>query len=88
MGKTATTKSLNKRLQLDLTDEMRELVSELADDTGASTRAEVVRNAISVYAALVGEFNKGGEIEIIHRKSRSKAVSRYRLLLPFARKTN
>jgi len=81
MTNTTNNKKPNKRLQLDLSDEMRDLVYELAEDTGAATRAEVVRNAISVFAALVRETKKGGEIEIVNARKRS----RYRLILPFVK---
>jgi metal-responsive CopG/Arc/MetJ family transcriptional regulator len=66
------------RIQLDLTPAMRDEVDQLANATGAATRAEVVRRAVSVYAALLAELNGGRQVETVGKNGRD----RRRLLMP------
>ena len=56
MGKTNDDKI---RIQLDLTPQQTATVDQLEVDTEASTRAEVLRRAISFYAILIAEKKKG-----------------------------
>lgn len=53
------------KLQLDVSDEMADLLESLKDDTHATSRAEVVREAVSVYAVLVRERLAGRNIHIV-----------------------
>ena len=68
-----------QRVQLDLTDKMCRLIDSLAVDTGAASRAEVIRRAISLYGILCEEKKAGKRIELIDPKN--KRV-RERLILP------
>jgi len=52
------------RIQLDVTQPMTELLERLTEETGATTRSEVIRRAISIYAVLVDEQKNGCKIEL------------------------
>ena len=78
-NKTGSTNDVKQRVQLDLSEKMCELIDQLANDTGASSRAEVIRRAISLYGILCDEKNSGKRIELIDPKDSS---IRERLLLP------
>ena len=53
-----------QRIQLDLTPKMADLLDDLVERTGAASRAEVIRRAISVYNLLLLETEKGRRIEV------------------------
>jgi hypothetical protein len=54
------------RVQLDLHPDMVTLLDSAAVAIGGSTRAEVVRRAISLYAILIKRVKEGCEIHVIH----------------------
>lgn len=60
------------RLQLEVSGEMLELLNTLEDSTEVTSRAEVVRHAISVYATLVEEVQVGARIEIVNDSKRTR----------------
>ncbi len=58
-------KTKTHRIQFDVVTSMRDLLDDLSQKTGAFTRAEVVRRAISCYAILHEERAKGCHIELV-----------------------
>ena len=73
------TKEQKLRVQLDLTDKMCALIDWLAEETGAASRAEVIRRALSLYGILCQEKQAGKRIEVIDP---SNPRIRERLILP------
>jgi metal-responsive CopG/Arc/MetJ family transcriptional regulator len=57
------------RIQFDLTPTMAELLDRLVEETGAATRAAVMRRAISIFALLWDENREGKRIELVQPKS-------------------
>jgi hypothetical protein len=53
------------RLHLQLTPKMGALLVKLIEKTGVTTRAEVIRRALSVYAFLNDEISQGHKVAII-----------------------
>ena len=51
--------------QFELNPEMTDLVDSLKTKTGASTRAEVVRRALSYFSEMLREIERGGKVEIV-----------------------
>ncbi len=62
------------RIQLDLTDTMRDLIDELVEETGAATRAEILRRAVSIYAMLLEETKGGRRLQIVGKKGPPERV--------------
>jgi len=58
-----------QRFQFDLSPKMAELLDRLVADTGAATRAEVLRRAISIFGMLCDETSAGKRIEIADPKT-------------------
>lgn len=67
-----------RRVQLDLSPKMCELIDRLAERMDASSRAEVVRRAVSVFAILLEEHDRGQRVEVIDPKT----GERQRVMLP------
>lgn len=57
---------------------MCELLDQLVDRMDAASRAEVVRRAVSVYATLLDEHDKGKRVEVHDLQTRE----RERVILP------
>jgi hypothetical protein len=57
------------RFQFDLTPKMALLLDRLVAETGASTRAEVLRRAISIFGLLCDESSSGKRIEVADPKT-------------------
>jgi hypothetical protein len=72
------TQSDRKRVQLDLSQKVFDLINDLADRMGAASRAEVVRRALSVYAVLLDEHEAGKRVEVHDPETGQKE----RLILP------
>ena len=53
------------RIQFILSPAMHRKLEELIEQTGLSTRAEVLRRAISIYAVLVEEEKAGAKVELV-----------------------
>jgi hydrogenase maturation factor HypE len=51
-----------KRVQLDLPPRSLDRLMALRDKTEASSYAEVIRNALQLYEALIEEVDKGNEV--------------------------
>jgi len=75
---SSASNSDRKRVHLDLSQKMFDLINELAGRMGAASRAEVVRRAVSVYAVLLDEHEAGKRVEV-HDPSTGQ---RERLILP------
>lgn len=60
------------RIQLDLTDAMRDLLDRLVEETGAASRAEVLRRAVSVYALFIDEKKAGCRLELVATKGKGR----------------
>jgi len=67
-----------KRVQLDMSLKMFDLISELESRIDASSRAEVLRRATSVFAVLLDALDEGKRIEIFDPKT----GQRERLVVP------
>ena len=53
------------RIQLDLAPKVSKILDEMVEKSGLSTRAELIRRAISIYNILLTEVNAGGQIVIV-----------------------
>jgi len=70
--------SQKRRVQLDLSAKMCSLIDRLVERMDASSRAEVVRRAVSVYAVLLDEHDDGKRVEV----NDTKTGERQRVVLP------
>lgn len=66
------------RLQLDLSAEAMQQLDEMKDEAGASSRAEVVRNAVRLYRWFLEKRRRG--LGLCLREPGSNAVSDVELL--------
>jgi Arc/MetJ-type ribon-helix-helix transcriptional regulator len=66
------------RVQLELSEKMRELIDRLVVETEASSRAEVIRRALSIYAIVLDEAAAGKRVEVVDTQTKE----RERLILP------
>lgn len=62
------------RIQFDLTPAMRELLDKLVDESGASTRAEVMRRALSIYSILIDETSSGKRVVLVADDGKSEEI--------------
>lgn len=62
------------RIQLELTPAMSAKLEQLVERTGISTRAEVLRRAISIFALLLDEEKAGNRIELVEGDSRKRLI--------------
>lgn len=58
-----------KRIQFDISDDDTQKLDELVEDSGAASRAEVLRHALSLYQFFVEESNKGRRIQVVDPES-------------------
>jgi hypothetical protein len=56
------------RVSLDVSPKFNALLEKLMQDTNAPTRAEVLRRAVSLYAVLLDDTNKGNKVIIENEK--------------------
>lgn len=66
------------RVQLELPPQAMERLQRLKDKTEASSYAEVIRNALRLYEALIGEAERGSEFAV---KGADGAFTPYRIFL-------
>lgn len=66
------------RVQLEMPPQAMDRLQRLKDKTEAASYAEVIRNAIRVYEALVAEAEKGHEFAI---KSPDGIIAPYRIFV-------
>lgn len=65
-----SSKESKQRIQLDMTDTMVTILDSMVRLSGASSRAEVIRRALSLYDALLREEKAGKRIEIVNPRIR------------------
>ena len=53
-----------KRVQFDFESKALERLDKMVDSTGATTRAEVIRRALSVFATFVDAAERGANVSI------------------------
>lgn len=58
------------RIQFDLSEKDIKGLDELKAEIGATSRAEVLRNALNIYATLSGMSREGGRIQIVKNDGR------------------
>lgn len=56
-------------IQIELGPDMTKVVDAIKAEKSSSTRAEVIRRAISIYKVLLDEERQGREIEIVDEKT-------------------
>ena len=71
MEKTTT------RVQLELSESSIQRLRALRDKTEAASYAEVIKNSLRLYEALVKEADEGGQLFVKDREGREKS---YRLV--------
>src|SRR5947207_2116173 len=62
--------SESTRVQFEFSPNMLKLLNRLVQETEATTRAEVVRRAISVYALILDESKLDKELMFVNRKTK------------------
>jgi hypothetical protein len=72
---TSSTRSSSVRLNLVLPDKSASRLERLKKITEASSFAEVIRNAIRIYEALVMEYEKGNKVQIVDKDGHPVGVS-------------
>ncbi len=65
------------RLNLAVSEDVRDRIETLRDETDAESVTEVIRRALAVYDKLISKSQQGGEVFIRHR-----GVEREVLLVP------
>ena len=63
------------RINLLLPDRSAERLENLKKITEASSYAEVIRNAIRLYEAIIMEYEKGSKVQIIDKDGKPSGVS-------------
>ena len=64
----AVESAIRHRLQIDMSDKALAQLKEIQVATDAQTRAEVIRNALRVYAWLVLQRKEGFDISLLKRR--------------------
>lgn len=75
------TEKQKERVQFDFSPEALQRLDDMKAQTGAATRAEVVRNALRVYDWLVSEVEPENIIKVLDHNNEPIAVFRARLLI-------
>jgi hypothetical protein len=63
-GETAESERATTRVQLEMPPQAMERLQKLKDRTEATSYAEVIRNALRLFEALVEEHEKGSEFSL------------------------
>lgn len=71
----------NSRVQFDFAPEALQRLDDIKKKTGATTRAEVVRNALRVYEWLVSEVDPDSTIKVINKRDEATDILKVKLLL-------
>lgn len=69
-----------ERVQFDFTPEALERLDTIKEQTGAATRAEVVRNALRLYEWFVNETTPESVVKIIDENKEVTSVFKAKLL--------
>jgi len=75
-----TRKKEKERVQLDFSPESLERLDELKERTGATTRAETIRQALRLYEWFVDEVDPESTIQVIDKDNEMIARFKARLL--------
>lgn len=75
------TERRKERIQFDFTPEALQRLDEIKMRTGATTRAETIRNALRAYEWLVEELDPDGIIKLCNKDNEEKATLKAKLLL-------
>lgn len=75
------TERRKERVQFDFTPAALQRIDEIKKKTGASTRAETVRNALRAYEWLVEGLDPDDIIKLCNKNNEEKATLKARLLL-------
>ena len=70
-----------ERVQFDFSTEALQRLDAIKEQTGAATRAEVVRNALKVYEWLISEISPDSTIEVVDKNNKSTTKFKANLLL-------
>lgn len=70
-----------ERVQFDFTPEALQRIDEMKKKTGASTRAETVRNALRVYEWLVEELDPDDIVKLCNKDNKEKTALKAKMLL-------
>ena len=65
---------MKKRIQFDLTQPMVYTLDQLVEQTGATTRSEVIRRAIDIYRRLLDERLKGSVLVFVDKNGQQRQV--------------
>ena len=60
-------KMKSNRIQFDVPKKVYDSYVRLKKEVGAASLAEVIRNAIHIYAFMVKAFREGGKIRVLHK---------------------
>lgn len=72
MARPATEKKI--RLNLDLTERVRERLERLREATEAESMTEVIRRALSIYDALIEIRQEGGKIVVVDKHDKQEQL--------------
>ncbi len=75
------TERRKERVQFDFSPEALQRLDEIKQRTGASTRAEVVKNALRAYEWLVSELDQDSVIKVFNKDNEVTSALKARLLL-------
>ena len=70
-----------ERVQFDFSYESLQRLDDVKEKTGATTRAEVVRNALRLYEWLVNEVDTEDTVKVFDKNNEVTSVFKARLLL-------
>lgn len=70
-----------ERVQFDFSPEALQRLDEIKEKMEATTRAEVVRNALRLYEWLVNEIDPGSTIKVVDKNDKTTAIFKANLLL-------
>jgi hypothetical protein len=62
------------RLSLDVPAKVRTKIDELADETGATSGAEVIRRALALYSLVLEHAAKGGRLVFRNSKGQEEVL--------------
>jgi Arc/MetJ-type ribon-helix-helix transcriptional regulator len=54
-----------KRIQFDISSKDANMLEDLVQESGATSMAEVLRNALNLYKYLVEETKNGGRVQVV-----------------------
>jgi metal-responsive CopG/Arc/MetJ family transcriptional regulator len=75
------TERQKERVQFDFAPEALQRLDGIKLKTGATTRAEVVRNALRVYEWLVNEIDPDSTIKVVNKSNETTDMLKVKLLL-------